>query len=259
MSSRIRQTQVYKKAPSSKPDANLEYWNDTVGKRPAKMHYLTVATKPHPVLTALQNRASTINETITVLGSDHNKTIGWATGGNFGIKLREMVIFLKNQWLDPMDIILFTDAYDVAYVGTEALVVEAFSQFSKPVVFGAEKLCSPDASLADRYPPLEAGREFRYLNSGGYIGRVWALRKLMSDYVYVDIIEDQAYWIDKFLNNQDLIELDYANKLFLNCVNVDKKEIIWDGARVYYSDAMPLVIHANGSDKSYINPLIGFE
>jgi hypothetical protein len=81
----------------------------------------------------------------------------------------------------------------------------------------------------------------------------------MSDYVYVDIIEDQVYWTDKFLNNQDLIELDYDNKLFLNCVNVDKNEIIWDGTRVYYKDAMPLVIHANGSDKTYVNPIIGFE
>jgi hypothetical protein len=242
----------------------LPYWNDRTSKREPGMYYLTVATKPHPVLTVLQARMDSIGETLTVLGKEVNRPIGWNISGNFGIKLKTVVDFLKNPSLDPMDVIFFSDAYDVAYVGSQAAVLAAFATFTKPVVFGAEKLCSPDATLANRYPPIsgstaECGGEFRFLNSGGYIGRVWALRQLMADYVYVDSINDQAYWTAKFLDNQDLIELDYTNKIFLNCVDLDKKEIIWDGARVYYREAMPLLIHANGVDKSYIDPMIGLD
>ena len=252
----------WSKGASAKPKltsapGQLPYWSDRVSKREPVLHYLTVATKPHPVLTALQERVDSIGETLTVLGTEVNIPIGWNTSGNFGIKLKAVVEFLKNPSLDPMDIVFFSDAYDVAYVGTREAVMAAFATFTKPVVFGAEKLCSPDAMLASRYPV--AGGEFRFLNSGGYIGRVWALRQLMTDYVYVDSINDQAYWTMKFLSNQDLMELDYTNKIFLNCVDLDKKEIIWDGVRVYYRDAMPLLIHANGVDKSYIDPMLGLD
>ena len=237
----------------------LPYWNDRISKREPVLHYLTVATKPHPVLTALQERVDSIGERLTVLGTEVARPIGWNISGNFGIKLKTVVEFLKNPSLDPMDVIFFSDAYDVAYVGSRAAVLAAFATFTKPVVFGAERLCSPDPTLADRYPPAGGDGEFRFLNSGGYIGRVWAIRQLMSDYVYVDSINDQAYWTAKFLGNQDLMELDYTNKIFLNCVDLDKKEIIWDGSRVYYRYAMPLLIHANGVDKSYIDPILGLD
>lgn len=214
-------------------------------------HYITVATIGHPNLDKLQAQVKSKGENLLVLGSEMKKPIGWRTGGNFGVKLLETFNFLLHSNLDPNDIILFSDAFDVAYVGEKQELISRFEKFTKPIVFGAEKLCSPDKNLEGSYPPSPT--DFRFLNSGGFIGRVWALRRCMSDYAYSDLVEDQRFWTKKFLENLDLIELDYENRIFLNCVDVPKEEIFWDGITAYHKHSQPLVIHANGSDKSYVD------
>jgi hypothetical protein len=184
-----------------------------------------------------------------------NRPIGWNVNGNFGIKLLEEFNFLLRADLDPNDIILFIDAFDVAYVGDEEQLLRRYQKFTKPIVFGAERLCSPDAELASQYPQTDS--EFKFLNSGGFIGRVWALRRCMSDYKYTDSINDQLYWTRKFLSNQNLIELDYKSEIFLNCVDTDKNDHFCDGTTAYYKHAQPLLIHANGADKSYVDIYFG--
>lgn len=236
--------------------ANLpSYWFSTTSLAQPKLHFITVATIGHPNLDKLKGQVKSKNQILLTLGSEMNRPIGWVTGGNFGIKLLEVFNFLMRPNIDPFDIILFTDAFDVAYVGNEEELLRRFQKFKKPIVFGAEKLCSPDAELAGQYPKTDS--EFKFLNSGGFIGRVWAPRRCMADYNFNDMIEDQRYWIAKFLKNQDLIELDYNLEIFLNCVETDKKDHFFDGFNAYYKHAQPLVIHANGSDKSYVDIYFG--
>jgi hypothetical protein len=76
-----------------------------------KLHYITVATKPHKVLDALKTKVESLGETLTVLGTQEDRFIGWEGTGNFGIKLREVADFLKRPDLEPGDIVLFTDAF----------------------------------------------------------------------------------------------------------------------------------------------------
>ena len=227
----------------------------------AKIHYITVATKPHPVLDKLLDKSHSYGEDITVLGLEENRDIGWKGGANFGIKLREVHKYLQRKDLHKNDIVLFSDAYDVAQIGSQNEIRKRFLMFSKPIVFGAEIGCHPDKDRAPEYGLILPGTIFPYLNSGLFIGRVWALRKCFSGYSYKDAEDDQRFWTTQYLKRRDLIELDTHARLFLNCAFLNIKDIDYNKYTntVTYSKTQthPLVIHANGHDKSFLYDFIG--
>ena len=49
------------------------------------LYYITVATKPHPVLDKIVERIKKQNEQIQILGLQENRTIGWEGTANFGV------------------------------------------------------------------------------------------------------------------------------------------------------------------------------
>jgi len=221
------------------------------------LHYITVATKPHPVLDKLKEKVAENGEKIHILGSEENRIIGWEGNQNFGVKLREVSNFLKLPTLQPNDIILFTDAYDVVYCGCHKEIITRFLNMDKPIIFGAEKQCNPDPKRASEYNFQDT--EFPFLNSGMFVGKVWALRKCILDYQYNDKDDDQRFWTTCFLENPNLIGLDYQNKLFLNTVDMDVRFFYLDKVEyiAMYKEATPLFIHVNGPNKkdllTYLN------
>ena len=220
-----------------------------------KLFYITVATKPHPVLYKIKERVNKNGETIHILGGKEDRQIGWEGHQNFGVKLREVSDFLKNPDLNPDDIVLFTDAYDVVYCGTHKEIIEKYMKFNKPIVFGAEKQCNPDPGRSTEYG--FKATEFPYLNSGMFIGRVWALRKCILEYQYEDKDDDQRFWTTQFFENPDLIGLDYINELFLNTVDMDKRFFFLDkeNSIAVYKGSNPMFVHVNGP---YKKELLGY-
>jgi hypothetical protein len=212
------------------------------------LHYITVATKPHPILELIQNRIEKQGEHITVLGLEENRSIGWNAYANFGVKLREVYMYIWNVELDPEDIILFTDAYDVIYCGNQEEIIKKYLELDTPIIFGAETICNPDPNREAEYNNRHL--QFPYLNSGLYIGRVWALRECMIGYSYNDADDDQRYWTNYLFKRADLIKLDYNNSLFLNTAGINIKEIEWDGNIAKYKNKIPMFVHVNGPDKS---------
>ena len=57
-----------------------------------KIHYVTIATKPHPVLNNLQKKIDANNEKLHILGQQEDRHIGWQANGNFGLKIK-MILF----------------------------------------------------------------------------------------------------------------------------------------------------------------------
>jgi hypothetical protein len=214
-----------------------------------RIHYVTVATKPHVLLDLIKSKVNLQNESITVLGEHENRYIGWQSTGNFGIKLKEVFEFIMNPLLNNDDVVLFTDAYDVIYCGHFHEIKCRYLQFSKPIVFGCEKFCNPDPNQEKNYKNKD--NEFPFLNSGLFIGKIGALRKCMEKYKYNDKHDDQLYWTLQYFNS-DLIELDYENKLFLNTGGISISDIEWikEKGVARYKNRNPLFVHVNGPDKS---------
>jgi hypothetical protein len=220
------------------------------------LYYITIATKPHAVLENLKRVVEKNGESLIVLGGQEDRRIGWDSHGNFGIKLREVYDFIHRADIGESDIILFTDAYDVAYCGRKQTLLERYLAFSKPIVFGCELYCNPMPELATQYAFRSA--EFPYLNSGLFIGRAAALRTCMSGYVYNDKHDDQLFWTRKFFSHPDLIELDYNNALFLNTAGFDDTKFLWDAEEnlAYYKEKTPIFVHVNAPDKSPIRSFL---
>jgi hypothetical protein len=222
-------------------------------------HYVTLATKPHPVLDLLQKTVQSKGEEITVLGLNENREIGQDLPNGkrrLGVKIKYLYDYLMNDSLELNDIVLFSDAYDVCYVGDQNTIIERFLKMDKPVVFGAELCCYPDESKASQYPPSPNG--FRFLNSGLFIGRVYALRDCLKDYVFDDEENDQLWWTNTFLKRQDIMQLDYHNKLFLNCAFLNPSEITRNGDIFTFHGKTPQLIHGNGPSKPCIDPIIEY-
>jgi hypothetical protein len=210
-------------------------------------YYITIATKPHAILEKIKTHIDKQGEKIIVLGTEEERYIGWQSKGNFGIKLKGVYDFLGNPDLNDNDIVCFTDAYDVIHCSNKTEIIQKYTELNKPIVFGAEKICNPDPHRALDYPVRDV--EFPYLNSGLFIGRVWALRICMMDYKYNDADDDQRYWTTQFLEHPTLIGLDYKNALFLNTADVTVNEIQWNGEHAIYKNSKPLFIHVNGPNK----------
>jgi hypothetical protein len=219
-----------------------------------RFHYITIATKPHPVLQHLQKKVESNGETITVLGMQEQRAIGWENHQRFGVKLREVYEFLKRPDLLPNDIVMFTDAYDVIYCGDKEEIIRRYFTFNKPIVFGCETECNPDPARESEYAFRNA--EFPFLNSGMFIGRVWALRQCMEGYVYDDYHDDQRFWTTQFFEHPDLIELDYRNLLFLNTHGIESRFFNYKSGVVFYKSANPMFFHVNGPDKQILDKYI---
>ncbi len=187
------------------------------------------------------------NTQMQVLGSEENRAIGWQSRGNFGLKLQKVYEFLQDPELLDESIVLFTDAYDVSYFGNKEEVLSTYAEFSTPVVFGGEKYCNPDPGRKREYPSITS--EFPYLNSGLFIGKVWALRKCMQGYVYSDMHDDQRYWTTQYLKFPEMISIDHGARMFLNTVDIDMKMFQVERDRVRYRNYYPAFVHVNGPDK----------
>lgn len=216
-----------------------------------QFYYITIATRPHPVLERLKEQVKSNGESIIVLGENENRAIGWQSKQNFGVKLREVYDFLQRPELNTNDIVLFTDAYDVAYCGERDDIIRRYYTFIKPIIFGAERQCNPDPHRAAEYT-TQTNTEFPYLNSGLFIGRVWALRQCMANYKYNDADDDQRFWTTQFFTKPDLIELDYQNQLFLNIVDIDMRLLTISNNTAWYKSSNPLFVHDNGPVKNLI-------
>ena len=118
-------------------------------------------------------------------------------------------------------LVMFSDSYDVFMAAGPQAIAEAFVSYGVDVLFSAERWCWPERKLEARYPPCgsatwtggvasgaagEAAGEaaggaacpYRFLNSGGFIGRAGVLRSLVGHKVH-DHADDQLYFTHRYL------------------------------------------------------------
>jgi len=228
-----------------------------------KIHVLTVSTIENDMLKRLIDSGKKYNVNITVLGLEMNNgnlghnDVKKDKSRKFGMKLALPKAYLKN--VDDNDTVIFTDAWDVIYVGSAEEIVRRYKNMNYPIVFGAEKYCWPDSDRMNEFSETK-DTAFPYLNSGGYVGKAGAIKKILENYNDTENvndekrIDDQRFWIDMYMANKDVIKLDTNAEIFLNACGTNQNFYnIKPNSFVYTeTNTSPLLVHANASDKSVL-------
>ncbi|XP_066261630.1 procollagen-lysine,2-oxoglutarate 5-dioxygenase [Euwallacea similis] len=190
-------------------------------------------------------------------------------GGGWKINLLKAA--LRQYKLDDEKIVLFTDAYDVIFLGQLGEIVRRFKALGARVLFGAEPYCWPNVELAPQYPEITKGQ--RFLNSGIYIGYLPEINNILSKVHIEDSADDQLYftqvYLDKEFREKNKIQLDHLSEIFQNMngqtdileiKTVENKDA---GVETYYlknteTGTEPLMVHGNGPSKLYLNYLTNY-
>ncbi|XP_011701398.1 PREDICTED: procollagen-lysine,2-oxoglutarate 5-dioxygenase 3 isoform X2 [Wasmannia auropunctata] len=181
-------------------------------------------------------------------------------GGGYKINLLRKA--LEDHQNDERKIVLFTDSYDVIFLGDLSAIVERFLDTGARVLFSAEAYCWPDKSLTAHYPPVSRGK--RYLNSGGFIGYVSDVYQILDTERIKDEDDDQLFYTTVYLNDElrtrHKIKLDHKSEIFQNLFGaVADVELRFKGHEAYLQNivynTVPLVLHGNGFSKLVLNSL----
>ena len=218
-----------------------------------KFMVITVATENNKELDRFRESCHHHNIPYKILGLGQEWTGGESKDG---VLLKpggsQKINLLKEELKDYPDlgnhIILFTDSYDVLFNGTSEEIVDRFRKMESPIVFSSEKTCWPDVELKEQYP--KSPTDYRYLNSGGFIGYGDHISKLINKVSVNNEYDDQLYYTERFFEdlkgNKDII-LDY-NQFLFQTMNESLGDIIVEGGNVKntITKETPIIIHANG-------------
>ena len=161
-----------------------------------------------------------------------------------GMKINLMKDWLKDKRSE--DVVVFTDAYDVFYADNLDTILERFLDFGKEIVFSGELYCYPDPTLSDKFP--KAPTDFRYINSGTYVGRVGALKKLFDDHKIAHDDDDQLYVHKCFLSKKYDIGIDYECYIFQT--NYENTRKLGDQLHNPETNCCPCIYHGNGGESA---------
>jgi hypothetical protein len=133
-------------------------------------------------------------------------------------RCKDSILYEYLKTVANEEMIFFTDGYDAMFVCPEKEILTKYYKTGKEIIFSAEINCWPDINLADRYPKTES--PFKYLCSGGYIGKAGYIKKKIEEKLETESIQkypfsNQVYWTEQFLRDQENIGLDSECQIFL--------------------------------------------
>ena len=191
--------------------------------------------------------------------SDKNNNIKYLisqTWGGFTDKITYMQKVINDIPYD--DIVCFIDAYDVLVNNCKLDdIINQFKSYNCDLLIGAELNCFPDIYKEDLDKVnINFENNYRYINSGGYIGYSRSIRDALFWKNNKEIFEicekggDQAYFIEYYLNNYSVqnIKLDIYCRVFQNMHWVNWNDFIFINGFVYniIMNVNPCFIHFNG-------------
>lgn len=136
-------------------------------------------------------------------------------------RIKDIILHEYLKGIDKNELILFTDAFDAYFIADENEIIDKYNSFNVPVVFSGEIACWPDSTLSERYPEDSHNFHFRYLNSGGFIGRCGDIIDLIEKYYFgyrIDFSKhlwsNQYIWNQIYLKEQEVIKIDSNCEIF---------------------------------------------
>ena len=147
--------------------------------------------------------------------------------------------------LPDTDVVMFVDGYDVFFTDNLTEIIDRWLGFNTRILFGAEKTCWPNESIANRFP--EQPTAYKYLNSGTFIAEVGELKKFLEG-IIEDHEDDQLFMQEKFLSGQYDVQLDSEQYIFQTYdENVTKvRHQIYNSETLCYG----CLFHGNGGDSA---------
>jgi hypothetical protein len=152
------------------------------------------------------------------------------------------------------DIIGFIDAYDVITNQNEEYILEKFHSYNCDLLLGGELNCFP--SKYQEFYPKNSISNYKYVNSGGYIGYKKALQELFNWIPYDEIHRicrdggDQSFFKEYYIfnHNNKNVKIDSKCLIFQNMHFVDWNEMSIINGKIYNKimDTYPCFIHFNG-------------
>lgn len=228
---------------------------------------------------------------IYTVASDPQKSrflLDTATAVNLPIHILEIthwtgfidkILAIKRQLelLQDHDVVCFLDAYDVMAMANREEILYKFSKSGYNILMSSELNCYPKEN-EERYAMVEyelfdkeysmgiwdtkdskrVCTNYKYMNSGGYIGYVYALKQMFqwkSEEEIRSIIQlggDQNFFTQyylEFANSSEVnIGLDWNQELFQNLYKVDLKDFAFFNGRLYNHclKTYPCFVHFNG-------------
>ena len=147
---------------------------------------------------------------------------------NIGLGKKYVDLFSKFEALkefitkiDPNEIVIFVDGYDVVQKRDDLSIFEnIFAGSGFDLIFSAETYCWPNPWIAYQFPMVPLAKVgpsimYRFPNSGTFVGRAHAIKKMLEWDTYRISHDDQGYVHDFFLRNRDVkVGLDVEQVLF---------------------------------------------
>lgn len=165
-------------------------------------------------------------------------------------KIKYMIEFIKEY--QDNDIICFIDAYDVI-VSNNKDIYQKFIDYNCNILFSTEFICFPYDNI-EKYINSNEKTNFKYLNSGGYIGYKKYLYEMLIS-TSLEEIEllcknggDQNFFTQYYLNNKKNIKLDINQEIFQSMCCVNFYEFEFHNGYLYNKilETYPCFVHFNG-------------
>lgn len=162
--------------------------------------------------------------------------------------------------IPPNDLVCFMDAYDVlCFASSEQEIMDKFHFYDCDLLMGAE-LNSYPYGYDDKYPETSHSTNYKYINSGGFIGYQSAIMELYNWKSEDEIIHicsdggDQTYFIQYYLEHYNSVlnhkrcKMDYQPLVFQNMFLASWYDFIIQNGRLYNTvlKTYPCFIHFNG-------------
>lgn len=98
-------------------------------------------------------------------------------------------------------------------------IIEAFKKTKSKILFGAENYCWPEENLKHKYPAAQPN-EYRYLNSGMFIGYAENVYNLLTYAPIKNKNDDQLFYtlayLDENFRQKNDMKLDSKSRIFQN-------------------------------------------
>lgn len=160
--------------------------------------------------------------------------------------------YLDKNLLANDDIVLVVKPKDILVLRDANAILQAFFSYAQPLVFASEKNCHPHLWLKDYYP--KTPYEHRYVNDGGMIGYVQAIKDFLSS-IDLSLEDEQELLSFEYVFYLDFsLALDTECKIFLSLHDVNYSDLIVDYPKqqlIYKpTNSRPCILNGNGNGKT---------